>query len=203
MNQDEIRTFLESMSRTRERTIVIVDFGNVEKWKSSLRWRVGIQELARLVKNFAIGSQHLRRFYYGSDYGPQERSMTLSLWSENILRRAAMNRFEVITKRVKYIHDTNNDARYQKKCDLDVEMAVDLIRLRDQYDTIVLFSGDGDLVYALRYLKDEFGKTAYVFGARGHIGREVMDATKEGVVTRLLFADDFASRLDMDRFRAA
>ncbi|MEJ2326458.1 MAG: hypothetical protein P8Y27_20065 [Chromatiaceae bacterium] len=58
-------------------------------------------------------------------------------------------------------------------------------------------------MYALRYVKDEFGKTAYVFGARGHIGREVMDATKEGVVTRLLFADDFASRLDMDRFRAA
>jgi elongation factor P hydroxylase len=86
---------------------------------------------------------------------------------------------------------------------LCVEMAVDLIRLRDQYDTIVLFSGDGDLVYALRYLKDEFGKAAYVFGARGHIGREVMDATKEGVVTRPLFADGFAARLDMDRFRAA
>jgi hypothetical protein len=30
-----------------------------------------------------------------------------------------------------------------------------------------------------------------------------MDATKEGVVARLLFADDFAARLDMDRFRAA
>jgi len=53
----------------------------------------------------------------------------------------------------------------------------------------------------LRYLRDAFGKTPYVFGARGHIGREIVDAVKEGVIQRLLYAEDFRYRLDMDRFR--
>ncbi|OFZ10827.1 MAG: hypothetical protein A3D92_16555 [Bacteroidetes bacterium RIFCSPHIGHO2_02_FULL_44_7] len=201
VNPAEIKTFLNSFVPKQKRTIVIVDFGNVDKWKENLRWRVGIQELARLVKNFAQGSKELRRFYYGSDYGPKERSKMLTLWSGGVLNRAEMNRFEVVTKSVKYIHDSSETDGYTKKCDFDVEMAVDLIRLKDSYDDIILFSGDGDLVYALRYLKDAFGKNSYVFSARGHMGREVVDAAKDGVIQRLLYADDFEYRLNMDRFR--
>ena len=201
MNSQEITTFLESLAKKKERTIVVVDFGNVDKWEKDLGWRVGIQELGRLIKHFAQGNKALRRFYYGSDYGPKERSTTLSLWSAGILNRADMNRFETITKPVKYIHDLFRTDGYEKKCDFDVEMAVDLIRMRDEYDQIVLFSGDGDLIYALRYLKDAFKKTSYVFGARDHVGREVVDASKDGVIQRLLYADDFEYRLNMDRFR--
>lgn len=200
MNPAEIKTFLEAFNG-KDRTIVIVDFGNVDKWEKSLNWHVGIQELGRLVKHFAKGNKALRRFYYGSDYGSHERSTTLSPWSQGILDRADMNRFEAVTKPVKYIHDSSKTSGFNKKCDLDVEMVVDLIRMRDDYDHIVLFSGDGDLVYALRYLHDAFGKTSYVFGARGHVGREVVDAAKDGVIQRLLYADDFRARLDMDRFR--
>jgi hypothetical protein len=45
----------------KERTIVIVDWGNVERWETNLRWKVGIHDLAKLVKHFAFGKQHLRR----------------------------------------------------------------------------------------------------------------------------------------------
>ncbi|MDO8436101.1 MAG: NYN domain-containing protein [bacterium] len=201
MNSQEIATFLDSFADKKERTIVVVDFGNVDKWEKDLGWRVGIQELGRLVKHFAQGNKALRRFYYGSDYGPKERSTILSLWSDGILSRAEMNRFEVITKPVKYIHDLFKVDGYDKKCDFDVEMTVDLIRMCDKYDQVVLFSGDGDLIYALRYLRDAFRKTSYVFGARGHVGREVVDASKDGVIQRLLYSDDFDYRLNMDRFR--
>ncbi|OGG78488.1 hypothetical protein A3A36_01625 [Candidatus Kaiserbacteria bacterium RIFCSPLOWO2_01_FULL_52_12b] len=199
MNQDEIRTFLDSFKAKLARTIVIVDFGNVDKWEKNLGWKVGIQELARLVKNFSVGNKALRRFYYGSDYGPHEHSTTLTFWSQGILDRADMNRFEVVEKPVKYIHDSSRSTGYDKKCDFDVEMAIDLVRLQSEYDDIILFSGDGDLVYALRYLRDAFGKSSYVFGARGHVGREVVDATREGVIQRLLYADDFKYRLDIRR----
>jgi len=74
-----------------------------------------------------------------------------------------------------------------------------LIRERDNYDNIVLFSGDGDLMYAVRYLNAEFGKKCYVFGARDHIGREVFDAKKDGIVTSIFFTEDFEYRLNMDR----
>ena len=201
MNRGEIKVFLDSFAPKRERTIAIVDFGNVEKWKYGLGWRVGVRELAGLVKHFTYGQRFLRRFYYGADYGPDEKLSTLTDWSKYMLRTADFNGFVVVDKRVKYIRTPENIHGFEKKCDLDVEMAVDLMRERNNYDTIVLFSGDGDLVAALRYLKEEYQKQTVVMSARGHIGREVIDAKRDGVVKEILYADDFEYRLNMDRFR--
>ncbi len=201
MDQNSIKKYFEDFRTKREQTIAIVDFGNVEKWKNSLGWIVGIQGLGKLVKHFSFGKKFLRRFYYGLDYGKNENSQIISLWSKAMTDKANMSGFEIITKRVKYIHSQNNITGFEKKCDLDVEMAVDLIRERDNYDTIILFSGDGDLMYAIKYLKDNFGKHCIVFGARGHIGREVFDAKNSGVVDDILFAEDFEYRLNKDRFR--
>lgn len=199
MSHDDIKSFLEEFSPKRDRTIVIVDYGNVEKWKHSLGWRVGIKELAELVKKFSFGKQPLRRFYYGADYGKNEKSGLLIPWSKAILEKAEMNRFVVIKKRVKYIHDPNNVNGFEKKCDLDVEMIVDLIKERDNYDTIVLFSGDGDLMCGMKYLYEEYKKSCIVFGARDHTGREIFDAQTAGYVTNIFYAEDFEYRLSLDR----
>jgi len=199
MNSGEIKKYLENYRARRERTIVIVDFGNVEKWKHGLGWRVGIRELAMLVKNLSYGKRFLRRFYYGADCGPSEKSTMLTNWSKHMLRTADLNGFKVVDKRVKYIHSVDNVHGFEKKCDLDVEITVDLIRERNNYDTVILFSGDGDLVTALRYLKEEYRKRTIVMSARGHIGREVIDARKEGIIEEILYADDFEYRLNMDR----
>lgn len=195
MTKEEIKFFLESYRPRRGRTITIVDFGNVEKWKYGLGWSIEIKKLAQLVKYFSFGLKSNRRFYYGSDYGKDEKSTTLSGWSRSFLDRAQWNDFEVVTKRVKYIHSTDNKFGFEKKCDLDVEMAIDLVKYRDMYDTVILFSGDGDLMHAIRYLKDEYNKSCIVFGARNHVGREVFDAQKDGYVEDVLFAEDFEYRL--------
>lgn len=197
MNQSEIKQFLASFSEPEKqgRTIVIVDYGNVEKWKNSLGWKVGIKELGHLVKNFSKGVLWLRRFYYGADFGRKENSTQMEGWSQSVMDRAKMNSFFVVEKRVKYIHDSNNKYGVAKKCDLDVDMAIDLVRERDHYDTIILFSGDGDLMGAIKYLYEAYGKHCIVFGARNHIGREVFDAMRDGAVERILFAEDFEYRL--------
>jgi uncharacterized LabA/DUF88 family protein len=200
MDQKEIKKFIDSFSDKKDRTITLIDFGNVEKWKNSLRWRVGIRELAALVKNFSQGHKFLRRFYYGADFGPDERSTTMTGWSKYILQTAETNGFEIVKKPVKYIHTQDNKNGFEKKCDLDVEMTIDLIRERDNYDTIMLFSGDGDLMCALQYLKETYGKKSIVMSARGHIGREVVDAKTAKIVDEILYAEDFEYRLSMDRF---
>lgn len=200
MDKEGIKKFLESFQNRKERTIVIVDYGNIDKWKNNLEWKVDIQKLAVLVKSFSIGNQFLRRFYYGADYGPNDKSNDLTEWSRSVLQRAEMNRFHVTEKRVKYIHSQNNVTGYEKKCDLDVEMTVDLIKERDNYDTMILFSGDGDLMYAVEYLYKEYGKKCIIFAARGHIGREVVDAKEKGFVEEILYANDFEYRLNKARF---
>lgn len=201
MDKNEIKKFIESFENKKPRTIVIVDFGNVDKWKESLNWKIGLQELAKLIKNFSIGNRELRRFYYGIDYGPNEKNLTPSIWSLNITNRAEANGLMVVDKKVKYIHNTNNPYGYDKKCDLDVNMAIDLVKMKDLYDNIILFSGDGDLICATNYLKKEFGKNIYIFSARGHTGREVIDAKRDNMINLILYVEDFEYRLNMDRFR--
>lgn len=201
MNKDQIKQFLLKHEQNKQRTIVIIDFANVEKWKHSLGWNVGIQELANLVKSFSQGARFLRRFYYGSDYGRRDDSEVLDPWSKGMLNRAKINGLDVVTKRVKYIRSADNVHGYEKKCDLDVEMAIDLVKERDNYDTIVLFSGDGDMAYALKYLKESYNKQSYVFGARDHVGREIIDAKNNGIVNEIFYAEDFEYRLNMYRHK--
>ena len=200
MNQKEVKLLLDSFQTKQNRTIVVVDYGNVEKWKNSLGWIIGIKELGQLVKNFSKGNKELRKFYYGSDYGEKESSQIISGWSKAILEKAEMNRFEVKTKRVKYIHNPGNKFGFDKKCNFDVEIAVDLIKLKDLYDDIILFSGDGDLMYVIRYLREEYGKNCLVFGARDRVGREIFDSEKEHIIQDILFTEEFEYRLNKGRF---
>ena len=63
MKRDEIKEFLENHRPKRERTIVIVDFGNVEKWKHGLGWRVGIRPMpSSKLPNAAIFQQVIGSF---------------------------------------------------------------------------------------------------------------------------------------------
>jgi hypothetical protein len=52
---------------------------------------------------------------------------------------------------------------------------------------------------AVKYLKETYKKSCIVFGARGHVGREVYDALKDGFVSDVLYAEDFEYRLNMNR----
>lgn len=200
MTKKEISKILNELEKTKERGIVIIDFSNLVHWQDDLGWKIGIKELKNLIKHFTSGKKFLRRFYYGSDYGEKENSFILSSWSKTVIEKVKMNNFELCTKRVKYIKDKNYNEGYVKKCDLDVEMAVDLIKEKNNYDKIILFSGDGDLSYVLKYLKDNFNKISYVFAARNHLGKELVDCEKDGVIKKILFADDFEYRLNNKRF---
>lgn len=199
MNKTEIKKFLEKLSKTKDCNIVIVDFANVDRWQDSLEWPIGINKLGQLMKYIAVGKKFLRRFYYGEDYGQKDRSKVLTPWSERILNQARYSGFEIVSKRVKYIPDDKYETGFIKKCNLDIEMAVDLIREKDNYDTAVIFSGDGDMAYVCEYIHNEFNKTIYVFGARGHVGKELVDCKKNKIIKDILFVEDFEYRLNLKR----
>lgn len=157
MKPSDINTFFKNWQENKARTIVLVDYANVDKWKDNLGWRVGIRELSNVVKSFS-SVKELRRFYYGSDFGKSTKSTKLTKWSEGILKSAQYNNLKIVTKRVKYFNATQ-----EKKCNLDVEMTIDLIKYRKSYDNIVLFTGDGDMAYALKFIKDTYKKKSFCF----------------------------------------
>jgi uncharacterized LabA/DUF88 family protein len=199
VNKKEISNFLNLLSKTIDRNIVIIDFANVDRWQDSLGWPVGIKNLGQLVSYISKGKKFLRRFYYGEDYGPKDRSKILTPWSEKIKRQAQYSGFEIVSKRVKYIPDEKYETGFIKKCNLDIEMAVDLVKEKDNYDTAIIFSGDGDMAYVIDYIQKEFNKTIYVFGARDHVGKELVDCKKSGVIKDILFVEDFEYRLNLKR----
>ncbi len=197
MNKGQITQLFSEWKPHKKRTLVVIDFANVVKWKQNTGWRIGISNLKNLIRNLSTDDKNLRRFYYGSDYGPKESSTTMTPWSESVISGAKQSNFKIITKRVKYIHKENGEEP-EPKCDLDVEMTVDMISMHEKYDRLVLFSGDGDMAYALEYIRNAFGKEVYVFGARGHIGKELVDALQEGKIKQLFYANDFEYRLSME-----
>lgn len=201
MDKKEIKNIIEKIEESKDRNLVIIDFSNLVHWQDNLKWKIGIKELRKLIKHFVKSKKYLRRFYYGSDFGPKDDSEKLTVWSEMVHKKAEMNNFEIITKRVKYINDKNYKDGYVKKCDLDIEMAIDMIKEESNYDNIILFSGDGDLACVLRYLNEKFNKHAYIFTARNHLGKELLQCKYDKIVKEILFVEDFEYRLNMNRFR--
>lgn len=199
MNKPEIKKFLELLSKTKDRNIVIVDFANVEKWKDSLGWKVSINKLGQLNKYLSQGKKYLRKFYYGEDYGPKDKCTTLQPWSKTILKQADYSGFEIVSKRVKYIIDEKYESGLVKKCNLDIEMAVDLIKEKANYDKAIIFSGDGDMAYVCDYIHNRLGKIVYIFGARDHVGKELIDCKNAGTIEDILFTEDFEYRLSLNR----
>ncbi|HYC99557.1 NYN domain-containing protein [Brevundimonas sp.] len=188
----EIRALFDRWRSHRGRTLVAIDHSNVRRWQDALGWEVSVTDLGHMASLFA-GHASLRRFYCAADFGPDWRSMDLRDHSKELITAATASGFEAIAKRVKYIREPEG---YAMKCDLDIEIVTDLFAMKDAYDRIVLFSGDGDFVPALAHLNQEYGKEIVVIGAAGRIGREIFDAHTSGVVSTIIYADDLKHQLD-------
>ncbi|MBD2105058.1 NYN domain-containing protein [Leptolyngbya sp. FACHB-261] len=83
--------------------------------------------------------------------------------------------YTVRTKLLKEYYD-DNSGRYSQKANLDIEIVVDMFNTVDQYDQVVLFSGDGDFERAVELLR---GRKTHitVVSTEGMIARELRNAT--------------------------
>jgi uncharacterized LabA/DUF88 family protein len=99
--------------------------------------QLGIEvDYTKLLQRLTAGSPLLRAFFYTGVDRSNEKQQGFLLW----MRR---NGYRVVTKDLVSLPDGS------KKANLDVEIAVDLLKLTGSYDTAVLVSGDGDLAYAV------------------------------------------------------
>ena len=62
-----------------------------------------------------------------------------------------------------------------RKANFDVEIGVDATFHINQFETLVLFSGDCDFEYLLKFMRGR-GKTAIVFSRSGHVAKELPPA---------------------------
>jgi uncharacterized LabA/DUF88 family protein len=117
-----------------ERIALFIDGANLHAATKSLGFDI---DFKRLLALFAEKARLVRALYYTALVEDQEFSSVRPLvdW-------LTYNAFTVVTKPAKTFTDV--DGRRKLKGNMDVELAVDAMRLAPHLDHIVLFSGDGD-----------------------------------------------------------
>ncbi|MBZ8179481.1 MAG: NYN domain-containing protein [Oscillatoria sp. PMC 1051.18] len=83
--------------------------------------------------------------------------------------------YTVRTKILKEYYD-DSSGRYSQKANLDIEIVVDMFNTCDQYNRVVLFSGDGDFERAIELLRSK-NTHITVVSTEGMIARELRNAT--------------------------
>jgi uncharacterized LabA/DUF88 family protein len=129
----------------RERIALFIDGANLYAAAKALGFDI---DYKRLLEVFRGKGQLVRAFYYTAIAEDQEYSSIRPLvdWLD-------YNGFSMVTKPAKDFTDTGG--RRRVKGNMDVELAVDAMRMAVALDHIVIFSGDGDfrsLVEALQQI---------------------------------------------------
>ena len=128
-----------------ERVALFIDGANLYSSAKSLGFDI---DYKRLLGLFRQKGQLIRAIYYTALLEDQEYSSIRPLidWLD-------YNGFSMVTKPTKEFLDAAG--RRKIKGNMDIELAVDAMRLSDRLDHIVIFSGDGDfrsLVAALQQM---------------------------------------------------
>ena len=126
-----------------ERVALFIDGANLYATSRSLGFDI---DYKRLLQHFRDQCQLVRALYYTAIIEDQEYSSIRPLidWLD-------YNGYTMVTKPTKEYTDASG--RRKIKGNMDIELAVDAMRLSESLDHIVLFSGDGDfrsLVSALQ-----------------------------------------------------
>lgn len=144
---------------------VFIDAANVFYSQRTLGWRIDYIKLATYLKEEVELSGI---YYYTGQVGSLEKQMSF-------INKLKEGGYQVASKEVKMIKVSATQSI--PKGSLDVELALDAYRFREEFETLVLFSGDSDFAYLLDLLKQE-GKQVIVVSMRGHVARELIERAK-------------------------
>lgn len=159
-------------------------------WRSSIkRWTVDYLKL----KKFFTKNSNLRGIsFYSARFGTKDHDAFLTFLKNNGYRPVTKEIKTIpeykatISRKCKYCGMRNevsikfkcvkcqkdNDVPIERKADFDVEISVDAVDWINNYDTLVLFSGDSDFVYLTKYLKRRT-KKIIILSRRGHVADEL------------------------------
>lgn len=149
----------------RGRTAVFIDAANILYSQKTLGWRVDYERLKEyLERETRLVSIH----FYTGNVGTDDKQA-------RFLDKLAQLGFIVTAKEAKKILITRDT--YVWKGNLDVELALDAYKSKEEFDVCLLFSGDSDFAYLLDLLK-QAGKRIFVVSAKHHVARELIERAK-------------------------
>ncbi|NER03502.1 MAG: NYN domain-containing protein [Okeania sp. SIO3C4] len=157
------------MNNPKNRLSIFVDWNNMFYAQQKNGW---FFDPRRVLEHFNRPEVRLiNAFWYTGLKDPQDqrgfRDALISLG------------YTVRTKILKEYYD-DVSGRYSQKANLDIEIVVDMFNTVDQYDQVVLFSGDGDFERAIELLRSK-NTHITVVSTEGMIARELRNVTDQYV----------------------
>lgn len=145
------------------KTAVFIDAANLELSAKDLGFRIDYKKLKRFLEEQGnivyIG-------FYTVRFNNKAHDDFLT-----VLKKAG---FKLVTKPIKIIKNRDKKLGDIRKANFDVEITVDAINKSNEYETIVLFSGDSDFTYLIKELRKR-RKKVIVISLRYHIAKELVE----------------------------
>ena len=155
------------MSYLMNRMSIFVDGNNMFYAQQKNGWFFDPKRVLEYFRKEQIDTVLINAFWYTGLKDPQDqrgfRDALISLG------------YTVRTKILKEYYD-DTSGRYSQKANLDIEIVVDMFNTVEQYDRVVLFSGDGDFERAIELLRSKITHITVV-STEGMIARELRNAT--------------------------
>jgi uncharacterized LabA/DUF88 family protein len=148
------------------RVAIFIDYANILHSYQDLGWRIDFLKLKDLVGN--RGGKLTDCFFFDA----VDRVRSKQVRFQQKLKSFG---YQLSIKPLRFFFDPKTKT-YSKKGDCDADLAVDAIRFRKRYETMFLFSGDGDYVKLVRYLRKDCKKKVVVFSQRDHVARILIEA---------------------------
>ncbi|PIQ75511.1 MAG: hypothetical protein COV84_00810 [Candidatus Portnoybacteria bacterium CG11_big_fil_rev_8_21_14_0_20_40_15] len=147
------------------RVYVFVDAANILYSQQTLRWRLDYKKL----KEYFEKECDLKAIYfYTGRVGENHKQNSFIQKLEEI-------GYIVKAKEVKRIKVSKN--AYEWKGNLDVELTIDVLGNINNFDTLILMSGDSDFAPLLDAAKAQH-KRVLVMSTKGHVAKELLDRAK-------------------------
>lgn len=146
---------------------VFIDASNIYHSQKKLRWKIGFVRLKEYFEKHTTLGKIYYYTAYDPDYTQQRKFLDLLEISGFIVRK----------KKVKFIKDVGLKEGGFHKGNLDVELTIDAVHNRDNFQSFILFSGDSDFEALIKYMK-AYNKNCVVFSTKDHISIELLKQAK-------------------------
>lgn len=148
------------------RVYVFIDAENIFYAQRTLGWKISYEKLIKYFKK-ECGNDIKCFIYKGAD--------EYNAGQKKFLDMLDINGYILRTKIVKKIKSRGGG--YKWKSNLDMELAFEMVDLKNNYDSAVLLSGDSDFAVPIDRIK-KAGKRIIAMSTRGHISKELLERAK-------------------------
>lgn len=144
---------------------MFIDAANILYSQRSLGWRVDYKRLKEYLESECdLGGI----FFYTGNVGDNQKQ---SAFLGKLERLGYFVKAKEV-KRIKLKHDT-----YEWKGNLDVELTIGVLNTIEEFDTMILMSGDSDFAPLIDAVKNR-GKWVLIVSTKGHVAKELLDRAK-------------------------